>query len=175
MRPVVAILVTLIGCAPPLEVKPQPNRPLRIVSRSPEGPSTRFFTQASCAPAGQTFSLGVVDDDTNDTISSLWFVDQAPTSVPFTTTPRPPGASTTRTVNAPAAPSFMTTLNDLTLGTHLLTVYVADTPFNEVVNGNVTVGPRMVGTRAADGGVGAVQEPGYIDEFTWVLNVERCP
>lgn len=177
---VMAGLLLSSGCLIPQDdqvlddLPPRRNTPLRIVNRDPEGPQTTYYTQTSCAPP-QGFSLAVSDDDTVDFIYSLWFIDQDPNTVPFTTTPKPPGSSATREIKAPSASTFTNALANLTLGTHLLTVYVADTAFNEVDNQLVTAGPRQVELKTADGGTVVVPDPGYVDSFTWVLQVERCP
>ena len=116
------------------------------------------------------FSVKVFDEDVTDTINSLWFIDKGPNTVPFTTTPRIPMNTTTRTVSAPTALTFTNALSNLSLGKHLLTVYVADGFFNEVVSGEVTVQDRMV---MWDGGV--LTDKSYIDSFTWSVEVVRCP
>ncbi|MFT3708294.1 MAG: hypothetical protein QM817_11630 [Archangium sp.] len=177
---VMAGLLLSSGCLIPQddqvldELPPRRNTPLRIVNREPEGPQTTFYTQMSCAPP-QAFTVAVSDDDTVDPIYSLWFIDQDPNTVPFTTTPKPPSSSTVREIKAPSASTFTNALANLSLGTHLLTVYVADTAFNEVDNQLVTAGPRQVSIPASDGGTVVVPDPGYVDSFTWVLQVERCP
>lgn len=178
---VMAGLLLSSGCLIPQDdqviedLPPRRNTPLRIVTRSPEGPQTTYYTQASCAPPGQSFALVVSDDDTVDFVYSMWFIDQDPNTVPFTTTPKASSNSPTREIKAPAASTFTNALANLTLGTHLLTVYVADTQFNEVENQLVTAGPRQVPLTLADGGTVTVADPGYVDSFTWVLQVERCP
>lgn len=177
---VMAGLLLSSGCLIPqddqvIEELPQRrNMPLRIVTRSPEGPQTTYYTMSSCAPA-QSFALVVSDDDTVDVIDSMWFIDQDPNTVPFRTSPKAPSNSPTREIKAPAASTFTNALANLPLGTHLLTVYVSDTPFNEVENQLVTAGPRLVPIKLADGGSVTVSDPGYVDSFTWVLQVERCP
>ncbi|MFO0596007.1 MAG: hypothetical protein U0228_11900 [Myxococcaceae bacterium] len=150
------------------DLPPRRNTPLRIVDTTPSEPQTSYDTR--CAAGMTEFSVKVFDEDVTDTINSLWFIDKGPNTVPFTTTPRIPMNTTTRTVSAPTALTFTNALSNLSLGKHLLTVYVADGFFNEVVSGEVTVQDRMV---MWDGGV--LTDKSYIDSFTWSVEVVRCP
>jgi hypothetical protein len=157
------------------QIPPRRNMPLRIIAPKPAGPRTTYFTQPQCAPADQGFSLTVADEDTVDVIYSLWFIDQDPNTVPFSATPRPAGTSVARKLDQPQATTFTNALSNLMTGTHLLTVFVADTTFNEVNGGVITVAQRFVPVPEGDGGTTVVADTGYVDSFTWVLQVERCP
>ena len=103
---------------------------------------------------------------------SLWFIDKSNdgSSLPF----QPNNVATgtqRRSVSAPNALGFKSAMANLSAGTHLLTVYVADSAFQEVVDGQVNVSrpDRLL----PDGTL--VPDKGSIDSFTWVLDVEPCP
>ena len=147
------------------------NSPLRIVSQNPPEQRTTYYASTSCSDLNKGFELRVVDDDTGDTIQTRWFIDQGPNTVPFQTTPQPPTGSTTRVVAAPRGLTFTNALSNLSIGIHLLSVYVADSNFDEVINGEITVTRPAVQLPSGQ----MITDFGYIDSFTWILDVERCP
>lgn len=102
----------------------------------------------------------VVADEDQDSIRSLWLIDQDTGSRPFATSPTA-GDAQLQLVNAPASLLFRTELANLSTGVHLLSVYVADAEFNEVVGGIITAGPA--------------EAPGFVDSFTFVLDASPCP
>ena len=153
-------LVLCGGCGPAAQ-QPQgdaavANRPPRILSGTPKLRST-WYASTSCLPLNSHISLTVEDAD-GDPLRSLWFIDQSAASAPFLGSTRA-GGPTTQAVEAPAALAFRSALANLPGGVHLLTAYVADSEFNEVVDGSVTV----------------TRQDGFVDSFTWVLDVEPCP
>lgn len=147
------------------------NSPLRIVDQKPVTQRTTFYASTACSSQNEPFELKVNDDDLSDTIHSLWFIDQGPNTVPFQTTPRAPTGSSIRSISAPSALTFTNALSNLTTGIHLLTVYVADSNFDEVVDGVITVTRPDVTLPTGE----MVTDRGYVDSYTWVLDVERCP
>ena len=58
-------------------------------------------------------------------------------------------------------------MTSLSTGTHLLTVFVVDTEFDEGVDGTLKATSTPV--TLPDGS--EVQDPGSIDSYTWVLRV----
>ena len=166
----------LVGCVIPQdeqvidELPPRRNSPLKIVSQEPQEPRTTFYNSTSCLGLNPVFVLIAEDEDVADIVYSMWFVDKSNASQPFRPNLIPGGGSQRRSVTAPSS-GFKSALANLGAGTHLLTVYVADSAFQEVVDGQVSVSrPDKV---LPDGGV--VADKGSIDNFTWVLDVEPCP
>ena len=169
------VCTPLLGCLIPQDdqviaaLPPKRNSPPRIVGQAPPTPRTTYYSSSGCP--NKTFSLTVEDEDTGDTLRSLWFIDVSPSALPYAPTKTPPNGSKQRAVGAPTSLSFTNALSNLASGTHLLTAYVADSEFDEVSNGviNVTRPPVVLPTGET------VTDDGYIDSFTWVLDVEPCP
>lgn len=146
------------------------NSPLRIVDQSPPTQRTTYHPSTMCTDLNPNFTVTVVDEDTGDVIESRWFIDQGPNTLPFQTTPLPPNGSAQRDLSAPRGLTFTNALANLSIGIHLLTVYVADSTFGEF-DGEIRVSPRNVTLPNGS----TVSDPGYFDSYTWVLDVERCP
>jgi hypothetical protein len=172
----VMLSIPLLGCLIPQdeqvipELPPKRNSPLKIVSQEPQDPRTSYFNSTTCA-GNPVFKLTVEDEDVADVVSSLWFIDKANdgSSLPIPTSPVQGGVSRARTVAAPNALGFRLA-NLAAKTTHVLTVYVADSAFQEVVAGQVTVSrpDRLLPDNTL------VPDKGSIDSFTWVLDVEAC-
>ena len=110
------------------------------------------------------------DADTTDIINSLWFIGST-TTQPFPTSPVSTG-SERRAITAPSSLGFRTVLANLPAGmTQVLTVYVADTAFQEVVDGQVTLAPRPAHVFPDKS---TATDVGSFDTFTWTLLVEPC-
>ena len=172
----VMVSTPLLGCLIPQDdqvipaLPPKRNSALKIVSQEPQEPRTTFYNSTSCLGLNPVFVLIAEDEDVADIVYSMWFVDKSNASQPFRPNLIPGGGSQRRSVTAPSS-GFKSALANLGAGTHLLTVYVADSAFQEVVDGQVSVSrPDKV---LPDGGV--VADKGSIDNFTWVLDVEPCP
>lgn len=172
-----AACTSLMGCLIPQddqvipELPPRKNTPPRIVATSP-GINAKFFTTASCAAMNKPFSVTVADDD-DDNLRSMWFIDYEPPMAAVTpfipnAVPPTPGAPA-RVVSEPTAQNFKSAMANLTAGTHLLSVYVADREFQEF-NGLVLTVDRQLKV-----GDASVTDFGYVDSFTWVVKVEPCP
>ncbi|MDP1828339.1 MAG: hypothetical protein Q8L48_34035 [Archangium sp.] len=151
------------------ELPPKRNSPLQIRAQTPELRTT-FYNSTMCQSLNKAFTLTVEDEDTVDVVSSIWFIGET-TTQPFIPT-SVPGGSKIRSVTAPSSLGFRSALANLTSGsTQTLTVFVADTLFQEVLGGNVEVQQRE--ERLVDGVL--LRDVGYKDSFTWVLDVEPCP
>ena len=173
------LLLTVLGCIPLAgclfpqdeqvigELPPKRNGPLKIVSQVPQDPRTTFFNSTTCP--NQVFMLTIEDEDLADVVNSLWFIGKT-TSQPFPTSPLS-GGSKVRSVASPNSLGFKSTLANLPTGTEVLTVYVADTAFQEVVDGQVALvarEPKLL----PDGSSGL--DRGSFDVFTWTLDVKAC-
>jgi hypothetical protein len=164
----------LSGCLIPqddqvnIDLPPKANSPLRIVANSP-GQRVGFKNGTGCT--NEAFTLTVEDADIADVVYSLWFIDPSPKAQAYQPNSLPGGSRAQRSVTAPNSAAFRSALADLSPGTHLLTVHVADTLFLEPIDGNVGVVSRD--EVLLDGGIG-LKDKGYIDSFTWVLDVEKC-
>ena len=177
------MLLCVMGCTPLLgclfpqddqqvigELPPKRNSPLQIKSTDPQDPRTTFYNTTLCLERNPTFKLIVEDEDVLDVVSSLWFIGKT-TTQPFT--PSPLGGSTQRrSVSAPSSLGFKSALANLAAGTKLLTVYVADTAFQETVDGQIALVDRP--PRTLPDGTVAIDKGSY-DSFTWTLDVEPCP
>ncbi len=174
----VVVCTPILGCLIPQDEQVIPelpkkrNSPLRIVSQFPEGPATTFYSSSTCRDRNKGFNLTIVDEDVGDTIRSRWFIDKSINTVPYEPSARPPGAAQ-RIVEAPISASFANELSNLASGTtHLLTVYVTDSSFEEVINGLIAVSrtPEVL----PDGGT--ITDRAFLDSFTWVLTIngETC-
>ncbi|HEY0880875.1 MAG TPA: hypothetical protein VGD87_05065, partial [Archangium sp.] len=151
-----ALCAPLSGCLIPqdnpvlIDIPPRANRPIRIEDNSPAATQVKWFlNETACIGGNAPFSLTVVDDDTADIVDSYWFIDKNKDSLPFRPSPIA-GGSRQRTVTAPTSLNFRSALSGLSPGTHLLTVFVADTAFQEY-DGAITTASRD--TFLADGGV----------------------
>ncbi len=176
------LLLCAVSCAPLLgciipqdeqlipELPPKRNGPIKIVNQEPAEPRTRYFNSTQCPSDEPTFKLFVDDEDLTDSVFSLWFVGNTSTQ-PFNPT-KVAGGSRTRPVPAPSSLGFKSALANLPSGTAVLTVYVADTDFKEVIGGQVSLADREP-TTLPDGNT--VTDLGTMDSFTWVLDVEACP
>jgi hypothetical protein len=172
----VIVSTPLLGCLFPQdedvfpELPPKRNSPLQIKAQVPKEPRTTFYNSTMCQSLNPAFTLTVEDEDTVDVVSSIWFIGETTTQpfIPSTV----PGGSKIRSVTAPSSLGFRSALANLPAdSTHILTVFVADTVFKEVLGGNVEVDLRE--ERLVDGV--PVRDVGYKDSFTWVLDVEPCP
>ncbi len=167
---------SLLGCIIPQddelvpELPPKRNGPIKIVTTDPTDPRTTYFNTTQCLSLEPSFKLRVEDEDLTDTVYSFWFIGNTNTQ-PFQPTPVA-GGSKTRAISPPSSLGFKSALANLPAGTAVLTVYVADTSFQEVVGGQVSTvarDPKVL----ADGGLSAA-DVGTIDSFTWVLDVQAC-
>jgi hypothetical protein len=154
-----SVVLVACGAVPQqhLDAGVETNRPPRITSSTPFDVRSTWYASTFCTSLNPQFTVSVQDPD-GDSLRSLWFIDKSASSAPFMGSPRPAGQEVQR-IEAPAALSFNSALANLPTGVHLLTVYVADSDFNEVVDQSVTV------SRA----------DGFFDSFTWVLDAEPCP
>ncbi len=150
---------------PELPVKK--NSPPKIVGESPQLRST-FYRAVGCR-SNPNFRVTVEDEDANDTLRSLWFVDftTPDTSRYFladAVSAESDGGRRTAKPREIVAPASVTSyLLGTTFGTHLLTVFVADSQFAGLDTG--TIGLEPLGN-----------DRGYQDSYTWVLSVEPvCP
>lgn len=151
---------------------PVKNRPPRIVDVLPKEQPLDFISGTVPNSGGlpcdtASFSLVVDDPDLGDTIRSIWFIDKTKDSLFYRPNPVQPGTDTRRNVTQPSAAAFRSALSSLPTGTHLVTVYVVDTDFAEIVDNSVNAQTRPV--VMPDGS--EVQDNGYVDQYTWVLNV----
>lgn len=151
---------------------PVKNQPLQIVLSDPAAQPYDFTSgtkpNTSATPCDDTtFFINVNDPDVGDTIRSLWFIDKTDVSLPFRPNPVTPDAKETRKVTQPNSTAFKTAMSSLTTGTHLLTVFVVDTDFDESDTGTIAAASKTV--NMPDGS--QVQDPGSIDQYTWVLRV----
>ncbi|MFZ5442843.1 MAG: hypothetical protein ACOZQL_22750 [Myxococcota bacterium] len=179
------LLLCLWGCTPLMgclipqddqvlpDLPPRKNSPPRIVSNLPKQ-SISYFTSAMCSAQNVPFKVVVSDDDVSDTLRSLWLIDYDPSLGSAASAPFIPNAVTSRgqplrDMPEPTAQSFKSALANLTAGTHLLTVYVADREFQEFTGVVATV------EREIFVGDASVPDTGFTDSFTWVLKVESCP
>jgi len=148
------------------------NQPLRIVLADPSK-QPFDFTGGTVPNMGTTlcetamFSVTVNDPDLKDHIGSYWYIDQTSNSLPFRPSVVDATGQVSRTVNQPNSNAFKAAMGSMTTGTHLLTVYVTDTDFQERDDGSLAAlpTPRLM----PDGS--EVLDPGYIDSYTWVLRV----
>lgn len=152
---------------------PVKNQPLQIKVSKPAAQPYDFTTGTVPSTPGTPcdpldFSVSVEDRDLKDDIRSLWFIDKTDVSLPFRPAPVQGTDQLTRTVTQPNSTAFRTAMTSLTTGTHLLTVFVVDTDFDEGVEG--TLKPTTTPVSMPDGS--EVQEPGSMDSYTWVLNVK---
>lgn len=152
---------------PPLP--PKRNGPLKIVSHNPPDLRITYYNCAFETEKNPKFSVSVKEEDQKDRVYSNWFIDKSDDASPLPTSATLPGPEIIKTVNAP---SFGNRLANLQRDTHhLLTVYVADSPFDEVVKGKVSVSREPL--LLPDGGT--LVDDGSIDTITWVLDIESCP
>ena len=165
----------LLGCIIPQdeqlipELPPKRNGPIAIKAMDPPTVRTTWYNSTGCPERAPALKLTVEDEDLADVVSSLWFIGDTNTQ-PYAPTPLP-GGSKTRNVFPPSSLGFKSALANLTAGSAaVLTVYVADTSFQEVLGGQVSLVPRD--TKLPDGGS---LDVGTKDSFTWVLDVEACP
>jgi hypothetical protein len=165
----------LFGCLLPqddqvIESLPKKkNSPVFLRSVTPELRS-KFYSSNQCA--NEPFKVRVSDDDLTDTMRSLWFVDKANNPTPYSPSPLLPPGTAGREITAPTSLSFTNVLANLTSGTHLLSVYVADSEFREVTAaGDVTAERAPVLLANGD----TATDTAYVIQFTWVLDVEPCP
>lgn len=194
-RTMAGLLLCLVACAPlsgcllPQDEQVIPDLPPRrdtaprIVGSTPPSRWISFATSAACR-TNEDFKLIVEDEDTGDTLRSMWFIDFK--DVTSTTLPTPYTANAVRPLNgalqrevkAPTSTSFTSALSSLAAGTHLLTAYVADREFDEFSGTVVLVNSEIA---LADGGVlrdrdgGVVLDVGHFDTITWTLQVASCP
>jgi hypothetical protein len=170
--------IPLAGCLIPQDedvipqLPPKRNGPIKILDQDPRTLRTRFYrSTALCpSPVNPAFRLTVGDEDLADLVHSRWFIGAS--AEPFRPTPIQGGSSTSRTVDAPSSLGFKSALANLDTGTEILTVYVADTDFKEVVGTTIDLVDRAA--RQLPDGTFAVDEGSY-DTFTWTLDVEPCP
>jgi hypothetical protein len=176
------LLLCVMGCTPLMgclfpqddqqvigDLPPRRNSPLKIVSQDPQDPRTTFYNTTACPSANPSFKLIVEDEDLGDVVNSLWFIGKT-TTQPFQPSPVSGGAQR-RSVAAPSSLGFKSALANLPAGTQVLTVYVADTAFQETVDGQIALVAREPKT-LPDGST-AVDKGSY-DSFTWTLDVEPC-
>lgn len=152
------------------ELPPKRNSALAIRGPTPKGPRVSVYNSTTCPGIQPEFSLTVDDEDLADVMSSLWFIGGT-TTQPFQPTPVP-GGTQRRTVTAPSSLGFKSALLNLPSGTEILTVYVGDTTWREVVGGD----PDMVDREPKllpDGS--SISDKGTSDTFTWTLDVGPCP
>lgn len=159
-RTVMAVGLVLVGCAaaPAVDAGVPVNHPPRVLSNMPSQRTT-YYASTACPSLNAQFRLTVEDLD-SDGIRSMWIIDPETRSAPFFPSVQL-GADTQRVIEAPASLNFKSALANLPTGVHQLTAYAADSDFNEVIDGTVTV------ARADD--------PHSFDSFTWLLDVEPCP
>lgn len=177
----VLVVTSMTGCLFPQDeqvidgLPPKRNSPVKVVSQEPQAIRTTFFNSTLCQDRNPSFTLTVEDDDLSDQIRSIWFVGDS-TTQDF----RPNNVTTgtqRRLVTAPNSGSFKTALANLPAGTPtqprstVLTVYVADTDFLEVVGGQISLQPRAA--RVLPDGSSAVDR-GSFDSHSWTLDVEPC-
>jgi hypothetical protein len=151
------------------------NSPLFLIPDNAQPPQQRIAYYSSTQCNNPVFSIGVKDEDLSDTMRSLWFIDKGVGNTVVTYSPTPVGASTTssgRQITAPTA-SFTNALANLTPGTHLVTVYVTDSEFEEVATPMAPVRVRRAQVVLPDGQT--APDTAYVVSFTWVLDVEPCP
>lgn len=169
--------IPLAGCLIPQDedvipqLPPKRNGPIQIRAQIPAQPRITFRNTTLCPTQNLPFSLTVADEDVGDVVHSIWFIGGASDQRLFEPTPIQSGSSTSRTVTAPGSLGFKSALANLVIGTEILTVYVADTDFEEVVGGTVALVPRPT-TRLPDG-TEAIDK-GSMDTFTWTLDVKAC-
>ena len=125
------------------------NRPPRIIETSPQLRST-YHSGGDCSGLNTAFSV-LIEDVDDDSIRSLWLIDQGVSSRLFMTTEE--GGLPLPRIRQPNSLRLLADPGNLTAGLHLLTVYVADTEFNEFVDGPFTfvldVEPARSGQREA--------------------------
>lgn len=166
----------LLGCLFPQDeqvidaLPPKRNGPLKIVSQEPQEPRTTFYNSTLCPDRNPSFKLIVEDEDLADVVSSMWFIGKT-TTQPFQPSNVSAGAQR-RAVSAPSSLGFRSALANLPAGTAVLTVYVADTNFQEPVDGQIALFARE--PKLLPDGTSAVDKGSY-DSFTWTLDVEPCP
>ncbi len=168
----------MVGCLFPQDeeviptLPPKRNAPLRIETQVPKEPRTTFRNTTACPASNPTFTLTVSDEDVGDVVYSRWFIGGT-NGQEFRPTFIPGGNSTSRIVNAPSSLGFKSALANKPTGTEILTVYVSDTDFQEVVGGVIALaarpGPQVT---LPDGTI--VVDQGTYDSFTWTLDVEPC-
>lgn len=166
----------MLGCLIPQDeeviptLPPKRNGAIQIVK--PLEPRLVFKNTTVCPNQNRAFALTVTDEDVGDPVFSRWFIGGI-SNQPFTPSQLPGGSSATRNVTAPSSLSFKSALANLATGTETLTVYVADTDFQEVIGGVIALvarqGPQV---QLADGTIEV--DKGSYDSFTWTLDVEPC-
>lgn len=176
------LLLTVLACMPMLgclfpqdedvipRLPPKRNGAIQIVK--PLEPRFVFKNTTLCPSQNRAFALTVTDEDVGDPVFSRWFIGGINTQA-FGPSQLPGGSSVTRNVTAPSFLGFKSALANLATGTETLTVYVADTDFQEVIGGTIALvarpGPQL---QLADGGIEV--DKGSYDSFTWTLDVEPC-
>lgn len=151
------------------------NSPLFLIPENAQPPQQRIAYYSSTQCNNPVFSIGVKDDDLSDTMRSLWFIDKETSRTVVTYSPSVVNPTTTspgRQITAPTV-SFTNALANLTPGTHLVTVYVTDSEFEEVADPKDPVRVRRAQVVLADGQT--APDTAYVVSFTWVLDVEPCP
>ena len=134
MQRTVLVALVMAGCAaaPPADAGVTANRPPRVLSNQPAQRAT-FYATTACPSLNPQFRLTVEDLD-SDRLRSMWIIDPETRSAPFFPSVQD-GAGTQEVIDAPASLNFKSSLANLPVGVHLLSAYVADSDFNEVVAG----------------------------------------
>ena len=183
MAAMAGLLLTCLGCIPMTgclfpqdeqvigELPPKRNGPLKILPGQQPAQRTTFYNSTSCLGLNLPFKLTVEDEDVADVVNSIWFIGKT-SSQPFPPSPIAGGTSVARVVTAPSSLGFRSALANLAAGTEVLTVFVGDTAFEEVVDGNIVLVMRA--PKTLPDGSSAVDK-GSFDSFTWVLDVKACP
>ncbi len=148
------------------ELPPFKNRPPRIVARTPvdERVSVRTGPGLCIRPS---FEVTVEDADTGDQLRSQWILDRSDSSFRYRGALVPADGNARRNVLAPTSGQFTSAMVNLTPGIHTLTVSVVDTDFDSTTD-MATKTPKTL----PDGTV--VEDTGYVDETSWVLEVSPC-
>ncbi len=184
MPAMAGLLLTVLACMPMVgclfpqdeevipSLPPKRNGILRIVRQLPAEPRTTFRNTSLCPSQNPVFALTITDEDVGDPVYSRWFIGGT-NGQPFSPTPVPGGSSANRNVTPPSSLGFKSALANLATGTETLTVFVADTDFQEVIDGKIALVPRAgPQVQLADGGI--LLDEGSTDSFTWTLDVEPC-
>lgn len=189
-----ALGAALSGCLVPQDdqvfpaLPPKKNSAPKIVGEKPVQRVTTVAVGPVTAGCPRVeFSVSVKDEDTADTIRSIWFVDAAPDFRPTPSSPEFVGAPVfggsdlVRTVKAPA--SVITQLTGLIDGrSHRVDVWITDGEFAadsiDVTHPPVPLADGTTSfdcaTSLPDGGRPQFCDSAYKDNYVWLVEVQSC-